>query len=204
MQWRLWCRRAILLDRGLIKQEGDPISIVRSYYSRDSEKRGTAWSWSPGAGPGDSELRLVAVEVRAERSTGPVFRPNEKLSVIVTYRQAVALMGARVVLQLATMNGEIAFTGADQSVRTSAHYQPGLYRSICGIPAGLLNRTTYTIRLHVDIPGQMYHVEPTDIGQFIVEGEGNEGNAYTKSPWPRSFARGWIGGSRVWTRKTRV
>jgi lipopolysaccharide transport system ATP-binding protein len=178
------CQRAMLLDRGLIQHVGSPTAVVGSYYSQAGTADSTTWAWSDGAAPGGSELRLVAVEVHGEKSSGPVFSPDEELNVAITYRQAVALIGARVVLQIATLNGEVAFTGADQAIRNSTHYQPGFYRSTCRIPGGLLNRTTYVVRLHIDIPGQMYFVEPTDIGQFVVEGQGNEGNVYTKSPWP--------------------
>jgi lipopolysaccharide transport system ATP-binding protein len=176
------CERAILLDGGCIRKVGSPTSVVADYYAGSPHDR-SLWSWKEGEGPGNSELRLTGVEVRGERSFGPVFSPNEKLTIIVTYRQAATLMGARVVMQLTTLTGEIAFTSADQPIRTSAHYQAGLYRSSCTIPANLLNRTTYVVRLSVDFPGHFYFVEPLDVGQFIVEGEGNEGNAFARRPW---------------------
>jgi hypothetical protein len=53
------------------------------------------------------------------------------------------------------------------------------------MPANLLNCTTYVVRLSVDFPSHFHLVEPIDVDLFIVEGEGNEGNAWMGVVCPR-------------------
>jgi lipopolysaccharide transport system ATP-binding protein len=177
--------RSLLLDRGAVISQGVPATVMASYVSQVMPGENTSkWYWPIEQRPGSADFVLLGIEVSGESSPGPTFTPNETLEIIATYRQRKALAGARLVVQIQTKTGEIAFTTTDQGVRLASGYAPGLYRSICRIPGGLLNRTTYLIRIWAGIPGQRYLLEPRDVGQFFVEGVGNEETTYYDLTWP--------------------
>jgi homopolymeric O-antigen transport system ATP-binding protein len=178
------CSRSMWLDHGKPVCDGATPFVAARYVSQTHLARERAdWSWLPGRAPGTADLRLLGVQIRGERSAGPVFSPDETLDITIIYQSLRELVGARVGLQLETASSQIAFTATDQGVRRD-RYPPGVYESICRVPGGLLNRMTYLVRIWAGIPGQRQLIEPVDVGRFMVEGTGNQGSPYHDSAWP--------------------
>ncbi|WGR90784.1 ABC transporter ATP-binding protein (plasmid) [Bradyrhizobium sp. ISRA443] len=179
------CDRCLLMERGEITFDGAPASAVALYLRRvASSGNATKWSIDGSRGQKGDEFVLLSVEVRGTRSTGPIFAPDEELSISLVYSHNTRLTGARVGIQLETSNGETAFASIDQTARGAEAYLPGTYESICRIPGGLLNRTSYFIRVWAGIPGQRVLLHPVDVGQFAIDGVGNEAGSYAADHWP--------------------
>jgi lipopolysaccharide transport system ATP-binding protein len=178
------CPRSLLLDRGKLVTEGPTPAVINSYVRQWSNaEHGTFWSWPDGERPGSPDFRLVSVEIHGEDSPGPVFTPAEALTLTITYDQFCTLKLARILLEVETEGGDIAFSATDQGARGERAYPPGRYSSRCVIPGGLLNRMTYTLRLWAAIPAQKRLMEPLAIGRFQIEGTGNEGSLYMDNDW---------------------
>jgi lipopolysaccharide transport system ATP-binding protein len=179
------CGRCLLLDNGGLVADGAPGPIISRYIQGSGAERSeTQWQAEASAQQAMADLNLLKVEVLGERSHGPTFQPDEQIEIVLTYRQNKKLIGPRLVVQLETANGEIAFTVTDHAVRGSGHQAPGIYTSAFTIPAGLLNRTRYLLRIWAGIPGQQKLIEATDILWFNIAGVGNEGSLFYDPAWP--------------------
>ena len=103
---------------------------------------------------------------------------------VIEYEQKIPLSSPRFVLQLIRMTGEIAFTSTDQIYRNETETPPGMYRTVCHIPGGLLNVGRYQIKICMDDSTQDYFIKPLDVGCFEVVGLGNHGTIKGAENWP--------------------
>jgi lipopolysaccharide transport system ATP-binding protein len=179
---RSLCSRALLIERGRIAQDGAVGEVIEAYLNRGlSQGR---WSWSAADRPGSKALELSAVELEGERSgVAGCVQADEELRIALHYTQLDECPGCRFVFQLLTASGEVAFTSTDQRYREMRRYAPGRYRTTCTIPARLLNRGNYSIRVWAGIAGVGQLVKPVDVGQFAVEGVSVSGSL-TDRNWP--------------------
>jgi len=182
---RQLCNRGMTLISGAIAFDGRVDPAISAYLSEADSARGyqTEKKWTEADAPGSPELRLTRVVVTGETSQGLTFRTNENITVTLQYTQTVPLRGLRFVVQVLTVNGEIAFATTDQSVR-DASYPPGNYETRCVIPAKLLNRTGYTLMAYAGIPRQVKFLPLTEVARFFVDGVGNEGATHGRRNWP--------------------
>ena len=183
---RQLCSRAIIIRAGSTYYDGD---VERAVSIRLSDAVGnlgsqTEQTWTDDEAPGDGALRLRGVRVRGERSPSPPFRPDEAITVSIEYDQKMRMPEVRFVLYMLTAGGEIAFATTDHGVRGPSHTVPGRYRTRCVIPANLLNRTTYVLQLNVSIPRQQWILKQFDLGNFAVDGVGNERTQVSETRWP--------------------
>lgn len=188
------CERSILLSSGRVEAIGDTASMVRSYLSTDASGNSNLgrvqWPDDCG-GPGSAEIRLLEVYARGSAG-GELGKANtcETIEVGVVYRQCVPVRGARVVAEFLTSNGDLAFASTDQQARDVTPVnlaQPGLYETICTIPARLLNRGCYFVRIRIGVPGGALLVPRTDACQIRVDGPSNHGSSYDMN-WPGAVA----------------
>ncbi len=182
---RSLCERAILLNAGRLEIDADVDRVVSAYLAPIAGDVARAeWVWpDASAAPGSSDVHLKSVRLIGQKSAGSTFRPDEEIEVNIEYVQKKQLAGMRFVLRLVTAGGEIAFGTTDQNYRRASGDQPGTYRTSCTIPAHLLNRTGYFLRINAGIPGQMMLVTPIELGPFFVDGIGNEGSTFGYAPW---------------------
>jgi lipopolysaccharide transport system ATP-binding protein len=179
---RTLCSRAMLIDRGRITSDGPVGEVIETYLNRGLSEG--HWSWPAGERPRSSVLELMAVELEGERSgmTG-CLQQDEEVRLKLVYAQLDDCPGYRFVVQLLTASGEVAFTSTDQRYRDANSYSRGRYRTVCTIPARLLNRGNYAIRVWAGISGVGQLIKPVDVGRFTVEGLNVSGSVHDAN-WP--------------------
>jgi lipopolysaccharide transport system ATP-binding protein len=183
---RSLCERGIVLRSGRIVFDGNTDGAISEHLSDsnlDNDSR-TEWLWPNSDAPGNSDLRIRSVRITGNKSCGPTFRPDEDITLAIQYQQAKPLRGIRFMLRLLTMNGEVAFTTTDQSVRNGECMSAGRYETRCVIPAHILNRIGYVVQIYCSIPGQIRFINWGDVvGRLVVDGPGNEGLRAGRPNW---------------------
>ena len=179
------CRSGIVLEQGRLMMASTIEEAIGAYMASNDvhQANRTEWDYPGETGPGGEVIRLTGVRISGQSSPGPIFRPDEAITVRLLYHQKAAVPGLRLNLRLVTESGEVAFVTTDQPERPRL-LQPGYYESRCIIPGGLLNRTTYTMGLTVRVPKQDVHLPLTELGSFAIEGVGNESQTEMLPQWP--------------------
>jgi lipopolysaccharide transport system ATP-binding protein len=173
------CNIAMLLDRGHITAEGETGDVV-SRYLQTSVLAEPQCIWNDSQiAPGTDQVRLRLARVAAEDGT-PVgqITVNTPLAMEFEYWNFVPTAERNLSVVVRTIDGTLAFSSA-----SSAHIYPiGLIRSVCRIPAGLLNDGVYVVTVMIvrDQSSALYTHE--DILAFEVGDVDREGNWYGR--WP--------------------
>ena len=173
---RALCGRCIVMKAGSVDYDGDSAEAVEFYLS-DIEANldaRTEWTWSGTEAPGNGEFHVRRVSVKGDRSNGAIFRRSENITVAVEYDQTKEIRGMALLLRLLTLSGEVAFATLDQAARNDEVYPPGRYRSSCVIPANLLNRREYIIRLDANVARNRILLPTTDVGRIVIGEVGGE------------------------------
>lgn len=145
------CQRAVWLDKGQLVQQGETNKVVSSYlsaaYSAVTEQ---IWDDKETA-PGNEKVRLHRVSVRpADGSPGEPITMDTNVTVEVEYWNLVPNSLLHACLHIFTEQQIVAFTTATLDAEPETADQPkeaGLYRSVCQIPANLLNSGLHRIAL---------------------------------------------------------
>ncbi|MGV8840406.1 MAG: ABC transporter ATP-binding protein [Bauldia sp.] len=172
---RALCDRGIVLKQGSVRFDGPIDEAIATHLADTDGGFGTTteWTWDGDRGPRGANLRLSRVALTGSKSPGPAFRSDEAITVTIDYEQSAPIRGMRMVFQVVTGNGDVAFSSTDQSVRSQALQRPGRYRSECTIPPDILNWTGYLLRIACDIPGQQTIIPMTEMGRFRIHGPPN-------------------------------
>jgi lipopolysaccharide transport system ATP-binding protein len=183
---RTLCDRCILLAGGEVTFDGDVDEAITRYLAIADDGRESLVDWAaPDTPPrNDAIVHLERVSVRGSKSSGATFRPDESIDITIEYRLDRRMSGLRVVLTLLTARGEVAFATTDEASRAGIEDAPGVYRARCTIPANLLNRTGYLVRIHAGRGASETLLDPTEVGRFFVEGPGNDGAVSGRGNWP--------------------
>jgi lipopolysaccharide transport system ATP-binding protein len=185
---RSLCGRGIMLSSGSILFNGSVDSLVEKYLAtvdKTVSESGQV-SWELEKAPGTKGFSLERVTVtNCDKKSKAVFSPAEPVYIHVRYKLSQDFRGMRLVVQLRTSTGEIAFTSTDHQDRTPEICTKGRYSSICHIPGELLNLGKYSVKIWAGIPGYRYLLEPIDVLQFSIQGIGNHGSTYVDyARWP--------------------
>ena len=181
---RALCSRACLLRDGGLALSGSSAEVVTAYLSQsDADGAAGRLLFAPDRRPASREVALVGIQtVGAAGAPQRTFEPHDPIRVEILFEVRENLRGARWNLHVMTQDGDHAFTGADHGSRPDT-LRPGLYRSACTIPGGLLNRRPYVLELSCDIPGVDVLIPRREYLRFDVEGAGNEASTFPE-PWP--------------------
>ncbi|MCC6736296.1 MAG: ATP-binding cassette domain-containing protein [Bauldia sp.] len=172
---RALCDRGIVLKAGSVRFDGTIDDAIALHLADTDGGFGTVseWTWAPGREPHGTGLAISRVALTGSKSKGPAFRSDEAITVTIEYEQTAQIRGLRMICQIVTGNGDVAFSSTDQLVRTASSQRPGRYRTQCLIPPDILNWTPYLVRVACGIPGQHTVVPLTDVGRFHVHGPTN-------------------------------
>jgi lipopolysaccharide transport system ATP-binding protein len=134
------CPRAILLDAGGKKADGEAGAVIARYLGMAE----TALEATLGVGSGDrDEPHFLCVRVTSRGAVGGAVRMGEPIDIVIDYWNSVAGATLHVNLLLYAEDGYCVLnTYSDVAER-----QRGRQRATCRIPADLLNARTYSIRL---------------------------------------------------------
>ena len=147
------CGRALLVERGSIVSSGLPIEVVRYYLSQninsDASSRHRVWKDMKTA-PGNDRMRLHEIRLRTDKVDFIAEISLETpIEIEISYWNLVADAQLQVNLQLFSLEGAAVFEdwSAEEKNWGGRGLPQGLFRSVCRIPANLLNEGTYRVRV---------------------------------------------------------
>lgn len=170
------CSRAIWLEGGQLKQDGFPSDVVMKYLSSSEEKVGY-WSRLP-------EHRLIGrlAWLRSARiftgdgsSDSTVFRFNERPKVEIEYevKQRVKDFGVYFWVRDSFSNVVWISNDSDGMAHAGSHRDPGIYRSVCELPANTLKPGRYFVGIGITgKPKECVQEEHRDVMNFSISDVG--------------------------------
>jgi len=184
---RSLCQKCFLLVDGHLTASGETDSILEQYISAHSKNHQGIVEWAISEAPGNESIRLRTVKLVNE--SGEIqdsFSATQSIHIVIHYEILKILQGMRLVIQILTAEGTVAFASTDHATRT-AETRPGLYETTCTIPSKLLNKVQYYVRISSCIPGVKVLIPGRDILSFSVVGMGHHGS-YFPEKWPGLLA----------------
>jgi lipopolysaccharide transport system ATP-binding protein len=188
---RSLCDRAILIEEGKIRLDGKAHHAITTYLlsgTADSsyDQGQVLWTEPNVEPPGCEEFCLRGIQLKGPSGrVQSVFEADKEIQVEIYYEVRRPLRDARFYLHVLTQEGENAFSATDGKFREEIE-SPGLYRSTCIIPGGLMNRRLYTIEMSCYIPSMNLFLLPRrPYLRFTVSGVGNQASYNTSDGvWP--------------------
>lgn len=146
------CRSAVLLDDGRVAQFGSSGQVVSAYLQPDAahlKEQQKAFT-APSEAPGNDKIRVRAVRVVPEgASESGEIGIETPLRVEIDYWNLQPGATVLLVLDVYTLDGTPVFESlsVDDPSWKPQSLPAGLYRSVCLIPANLLNQGSYRVRI---------------------------------------------------------
>ena len=140
------CQRCIWLRDGQIVREGEPSEVVTAYLSVARNESGE-YSVDPNFGS-DSACRITAARVKSSNGeVMPMVDASQSFQIEIDHEARKAVSHAWIGIQVVAETGEQVFSGADgdEDAIFRSVLEPGRVRTVCEVPAGLLNAGRYTI-----------------------------------------------------------
>jgi lipopolysaccharide transport system ATP-binding protein len=185
---RALCKDAILIENGTVAYTGTPSEVISRYLAatvpEDASVDGDInWSKHPDKQPGCAEMHIERLRLLDHvGETQTTFEAGNPIDIEITYRVHSSLRDLRFRIQLTTQEGELAFQSTDHNFQRE-HHEPGLYRTTCRVPGGLLNRRMYALGVQADLAGVRYLMHMTEFINFLVSGAGNQSSHFPEA-WP--------------------
>jgi lipopolysaccharide transport system ATP-binding protein len=147
------CQRVIWLEEGSILEEGQPARVVSDYLQASMSGVVTVRKWeNMSKAPGNEQVRVRRVLAHSLSGNGasPLYLDRD-IQVAVEFWSLKPDQELSITLHFVTSDAAVAFsTGTVHNAPLRGkRLNEGLYRAWCRIPANLLNRDTYRIRLLV-------------------------------------------------------
>jgi lipopolysaccharide transport system ATP-binding protein len=183
------CNRALWLEQGEIVEDGVAGAVVSNYLNRSFGNGGLLEEVWPDieAAPGNDSVRLHRVQVRAKDGTSSEpLTTKTSFSIAVEYWNLQPEAKLHITLHLYTEHQVIAFTTGSGSGDREWSGRPmpvGLFRSICHMPAELLNvgRHSFKIFIVKDLSSVLYKHESA-VTFEILDLEEREISSYGREP----------------------
>jgi lipopolysaccharide transport system ATP-binding protein len=151
------CDRALLLTGGRIADDGPTEKVVSGYLQSTASGSAEARWDDPAKAPGGSIARLAAVRVVANRAVTEQVPIDADTSIEVDFR--ILERGARTlapdIYLLDSFGNTVLSTAPIPGANTRQDewfgqvHEPGMYRSVCVIPANFLNDIRYYVTVHL-------------------------------------------------------
>lgn len=138
------CSSAILLDKGRLVRQGNPLEVTNYYLNAEQFTEGIV-KWSENNAPGDEEVRLI--EVRLVNAVGkhtPVLDVTERHYLRIRYQVNRESLSFRCSVKFNTQ-GVTAFVTMHTS--DQLHEHAGIYEAYVEIPPNLLTEGEYTLSM---------------------------------------------------------
>ncbi|MEA3188610.1 MAG: lipopolysaccharide transport system ATP-binding protein [Chthoniobacter sp.] len=185
---RSLCESAILIESGRLVMHDTPQNVITHYLSstiagQDEMDGQVFWNADTEPAPGTDDLFLRGIKLKGiSGATQSMFEADQAINIEIHYQVAARLRGVRFKLSILTQDGDVAFVATDHSFQPTT-LAPGIYRSVCAIPGGLLNRREYVVGISCDIPGERMLIAQGEYLGFTVSGAGNQSSNYPEA-WP--------------------
>lgn len=194
------CTRAIMLNQGRIMLDADVAATVERYLStgHDIGESGQI-TWGKDDAPCCDEMCLQGISLLDPvGDIHSIYDATKYIDVEIRFEVKKPVSGMRMVLTLLTSEGIPAFASTNHAAIGSYEFVPGGYRTVCRIPADLLNSGRYLVNVHIGLPGVKVLIPGKEYLAFSVEGSGGHGSTATEQ-WPGVVAPrlNWIMGQRT-------
>lgn len=138
------CSSAILLDKGRLIRQGNPLEVTNFYLNTEQFKEGIV-KWSENNAPGDEEVKLIEVRlVDVNGKTKPVLDVTERHYLRIKYQVEKESLSFRCSVKFNTQ-GVTAFVTMHTS--DQLHEHAGIYEAYLEIPPNLLTESEYTLSM---------------------------------------------------------
>lgn len=183
---RKLCSQAIVLLDGQITLNSDVYSSVEKYLSSGRVTDGSQGeiSWKSGGGPATKEISLQKIRVLEDGEVKFIYNVEKNIDIEINFIIHTATCGMRIIMSLLTADGIVAFSSTNHSDMEGKKLQPGQYQTSCRIPAQLLNRGRYFVKIHVGLPGIKVLLRGKEYLSFFVDGVVGNGSFFSEK---------WIG-----------
>ena len=161
------CSKALLLEGGLLVQEGPTADVIRTYVE-GAFATGNSREWPLSQAPGSEELKLISVGVNnTDGSSVSSASVEDELQVKLRYFVAVPNLKFRCAVVFFTQ-GTCAFASLEpvEEVRE----KPGTYSSVVRIPRNLLAEGEYILNVSIFSSRgvKQHHVQLQNVVAFHV------------------------------------
>lgn len=138
------CSSAILLDKGRMIKQGDPLDVTNYYLNAEQYAEGVI-NWAGESAPGDDEVRLVEVRiVDVDGKTKPVLDITEEHLLRIRYLVNRENLSFRCSVKFNTQ-GVTAFVTMHPT--DQLHERVGMYETFVEIPPNLLTEGEYSLSM---------------------------------------------------------
>jgi len=184
------CGRAVLVDNGKIKFEGDTGQVI-AHYLTDSRHYSVARIWDGDSRePGDAFIKLTCVSVSNEEGNVQTrFDIRKPMRIEVLFRVQSEQRCIAPGIHLYNQEGICIFMSYDHNAKdwASRDFPCGMYRSICEIPGNFLSEGSFSVSVAINSEaGQsVCHVfEPQAITFEVFDPlEGDSVRGTNSNPW---------------------
>lgn len=182
------CQRAFWLDAGRLNAQGTVGSIVATYLRSGMNEDGPSERIWPdiASAPGNETVRLRRIAIRPEGGElGDMISMQSPVFIEVEYWNLLPAVHLHATLHVYNDQGIIAFTTGPLDLDPQLHVHPptGLFRSVCHIPANLLNSGFHQISLFL-VRGNMAATYRLDeaIGFEVIDNRERQFAWFGKEP----------------------
>lgn len=183
------CSRAILLNQGQVLLDAGVGSTVDRYLSSGhniSEAGKVAWDNDDA--PCCEEICLKSISLLGpDKEVHSIYDAAKFIDVEIQFKVKTPVCGMRVVLTLLTNDGIPAFASTNHAEFGSYEFSAGTYKTICRIPADLLNAGRYWVNVHFGITGVKVLIQGKEYLALSVESSGGHGSIASET-WPGVIA----------------
>jgi lipopolysaccharide transport system ATP-binding protein len=179
------CSRAIMLNQGQILLDADVGSTVEQYSSSGHNVSETGKvAWDKDDAPCCEEICLRSISLLGpDKEVHSIYDATKYADVEIGFEVKKPVSGMRIVLALLTNDGITAFASTNHAEYGSYEFKAGVYKTVCRIPADLLNSGRYWVNVHFGIPGVRVLIQGREYLAFSVESSGGHGSVATET-WP--------------------
>ena len=174
------CTRALWLEHGLVRREGETDDLVRDYLDTYAHKH-SEQEWPEGDGPGTEAIRLVSIRAVSADPSGAFITDQPVRVEIEVDNRSIDDADLDVRLQVRTGNDAMAFCGDLSTALPAALWNLGRSKVSCTIPANLLNSNTYRFHVIFFRRGHLLF-RAEDVLSFDVQEAARAGSNFRKVP----------------------
>jgi lipopolysaccharide transport system ATP-binding protein len=182
------CERAIWIDDGSIREDGNAREVVRRYLSTGAEHEGHR-EWVETEAPGGGSLRLLNLSIRQRGEVTSSVQIDEPFAIEIQTEVATdTTREIAIALQIVSVNGEVVLHSSEVMEANIQQRSRGKWRTVCSLPAYALNHGSYNISLGADEPNVMMVFAVENALSFTVHGDSSGMARYSPGTW-----KGYLG-----------
>jgi len=165
------CSRVVLLNKGTVAEDSNPIDVVRNYLMSESNKEGAIY-WDEQTAIGDSTIKLIAIKILdQDNNIRSHFFSKSKIKVqldlIINKLDRAMIIG----FEITNENGLIIMRTYhnDSQPDNWPKLKTGYNSIICELPSDFFNAGTYYISPKVNIHLKKWVINSDPLLSFDVE-----------------------------------